>query len=688
MDIKQIPIGEIKPYEKNAKKHPEKQIKQIADSIQAFGFNQAIVVDKNDVVIVGHGILEAAKMLNLTTVPVLKIDIDEEKAKAYRLADNRLNESDWDMKAVIAELKELSLPMVELTGFSKDLVLEDDDNDDVAPALPKEPRSKLGDVYILGNHRLVCGDSTKPEDVDLLMGGVKADCVFTDPPYNINYKGQGENTSNTILNDKMGVGEFDIFLKKVFDNYKVNIKKCAGFYCFHSTSTQAQFEHALKQSGFTIKNQLVWNKPMAALGWGDYRWKHEPFFYCGITGAEIQFYGDRTHSTVVDVPKDPAKAIKWLEIQREMEKRGLTTIWSMKRDNVQEYVHPCLPAGEMVRVNDEWIPIEKVKIGDKTKYGTVIETTSHEADEIVTITLEDGAITNATGNHPFLVERDGNIYWIESRLIRDTDNLLTRVYDTGILKPLCQEEKMDCHHSDSSLKKDTAECMTNVSAESGWNTTSYGKTNMDQSQKDSKFTTGMDKNSTMLLRILNLSIPLHTSGITLVQENSRVEFGKSNVKIVENGNQSIKNTGITAEDISQEKHAKDVGVNEASKLAKFLLRKVGSVKTTKEKTQVFNITIDGVPAFDTLIGVSHNTQKPVELICYALANSTKEGDIVMDLFGGSGSTLIACEKAGRTGYLMELDPKYVDVIVQRFVDYTENDNIIKNGEETLWNSIE
>ena len=129
MDIKQCPIGDIKPYERNNKKHPEKQVEQIAASIETFGFNQSIVVDKNNVIIVGHGRFEAAKVLGLTEVPVLRIDIDDEKARAYRLADNKLNESEWDMEAVTAELKELSLPMLELTGFSKELLLENNTPD-------------------------------------------------------------------------------------------------------------------------------------------------------------------------------------------------------------------------------------------------------------------------------------------------------------------------------------------------------------------------------------------------------------------------------------------------------------------------------------------------------------------------------------------------------------------------------
>lgn len=180
--MQQRNLADIRPYAKNAKKHPKKQVEQVAASIKEFGFNQPIVVDKNGVIIVGHGRYEAAKALNLPTVPVLEVDLTEEQANAYRLADNKLNESEWDMQLVVEELKTLSVPMLELTGFDKDLILEPDEQDDVIPENAPTV-AQLGDIFQLGEHRVMCGDSTKVEDVEKLMNGVKADMVFTDPPY-------------------------------------------------------------------------------------------------------------------------------------------------------------------------------------------------------------------------------------------------------------------------------------------------------------------------------------------------------------------------------------------------------------------------------------------------------------------------------------------------------------------------
>ena len=346
-------ITDIKPYPQNAKKHPKKQVEQIAESIKAFGFNQPIVIDKKGVVIVGHGRLEAAKLLKIADVPVIKLDISEKKAMAYRLADNKLNESDWDMKQVIEELKALdSMALVDLTGFSRDLLAEDDDWDDVLPPTPPIARTKLGDVYTLGQHRLICGSATDEKTVGLLMGKVHADMVFTDPPYNVNYSSRGDNLKSkgkeSIMNDAMTPEDFADLLSASFTNYAMIMKKGAGAYVFHSTSTAAQFEKAMTDAGFAIKMQLIWNKPTASMGWGDYRWKHEPFFYAGIKDNDVQFYGDRKHTSVVDLQDDEAQLMNWVKTQKRLEKMGLSTIWTMKRDNVQEYKHPTQKPVELI----------------------------------------------------------------------------------------------------------------------------------------------------------------------------------------------------------------------------------------------------------------------------------------------------------------------------------------------------
>ncbi len=347
--MKKEKIYKIKPYHKNAKKHPAKQIEQIANSIKEFGFNQPIVIDKNNVIIVGHGRFEAAKALGMGEVPVIKVNLTEDQAKAYRLADNKLNESSWDMELVISELKELDPGMVDLTGFSKDLTLDRNDKEDDAPALPEIAKTKRGDIVELGRHKIICGDATKAGTYEKLLGGVKADMVFTDPPYNVNYSGAGKKTTRTILNDSMGSESFVQFLTDCFQAMGGYIKQEAGCYIFHSHKTVVEFKTALVTAGYNIDTQIVWNKPSAELGMNDYRTKHELIFYCS-KGQKKNFYGDRTGTTVWKVPENEKKALDWFLKTQENLEHGGSSVWTMKRDPTKDYVHPTQKPVELTTI--------------------------------------------------------------------------------------------------------------------------------------------------------------------------------------------------------------------------------------------------------------------------------------------------------------------------------------------------
>jgi len=379
---------QIKPYGKNAKKHPKKQIEQVANSIKEFGMNQPIVVDKDGVIIVGHGRYEALKHLGWSEEQILEnikvVDLTEDQAKAYRLADNKLNETDWDMELVIQELKELPEIMIDLTGFEKDLIIEPEEKDDEVPETPEEPKSKMGDLYELGRHRVLCGDSTKVDDVEKLMDGQKADMVFTDPPYGMNFdiKNDDDNFKQVFVD---AVTNMYTFSKK--ENWYI----CGNFRCL------SFFHLEIEKLGLELYEKIVWVKNLYGQG-KLYNRMHEDILFAG----------------------------------------------------------------------------------------------------------------------------SGSFYKID----KDVDV---------------------------------------------WN-----------------------------------------------EDSVRNFMGSKNA-------------------------------NEA---------------------------------------VGHPTQKPVNLIQRAIKNSSKNEDIVMDLFLGSGSTLIAAEKTGRICYGMELDPKYVDVIVQRYVDYTGNENIKLNGEEIIWKTTQ
>lgn len=274
-------ISKIKPYTKNAKEHPAKQIKQIAASIKEFGFNQPVVVDKAGVIIVGHGRYEAAKMLGMMDIPAIQVNLTEQQAKAYRLADNKLNESAWDMDLVIEELKSLSTEMLDLTGFSHDLILETDAKDDCIPDLPAKTKIKIGDMFALGKHRLLCGDSTVRENYEKVAGGGLADMVFTDPPYNVDYTGgmnaKDKNKRTGILNDKMGKEQFFNFLRAVCTN--LNEFSHGPAYICMSSSELDTLKRAYEGTGGHWQSFIIWVKNTFTLSRADYQHTYEPMLY-------------------------------------------------------------------------------------------------------------------------------------------------------------------------------------------------------------------------------------------------------------------------------------------------------------------------------------------------------------------------------------------------------------------------
>lgn len=295
----------IQPYTKNAKKHPKKQIEQVANSIKEFGMNQPIVVDKQGVIIVGHGRYEALKSLGMEIKDeyIKVVDLNEEQAKAYRLADNKLNESEWDMDLVIGELKGLSEPMIDLTGFDKDLIIEPEEKDDEVPDVPEEPQSKLGDLYELGNHRVLCGDSTKLEDVERLMDGKKADMVFTDPPYGVDYDGghaeKGKRRDKLENDDKT-----DMYADSLPLAYAYTVDS-APLYLWFADRFAKDVLNALEENDYQVRTWIIWNKNMAQFGaiGAQYKTKHEPVIYAFKKGKAPTWNGPTNEVTVWDVDR-------------------------------------------------------------------------------------------------------------------------------------------------------------------------------------------------------------------------------------------------------------------------------------------------------------------------------------------------------------------------------------------------
>jgi len=319
--IEHWPLEKLIPYTRNPRTHSDAQVAQIAASIAAFGFNNPILVDTKAGIIAGHGRLLAARKLQLAEVPVIVLDhLTEAQKRAYILADNQLAlNASWDDTLLAAELAALQQDDfdISLIGFEDEelarlLAAQDAaeglTDEDAVPELPETPISVLGDLWILGDHRLLVGDATVSADVAKLMAGVPADLVFTDPPYNVDYEGYTEDRLK-IKGDRMSDADFKQFLERAFRSYRNVVKPGASMYLCHSSSWQREFQNALEASGFEVRCQIIWAKNTFAWGFGRYKFQHEPLFYCHVAGEKDSWYGDKTQSTLWQEKKPAANRI-------------------------------------------------------------------------------------------------------------------------------------------------------------------------------------------------------------------------------------------------------------------------------------------------------------------------------------------------------------------------------------------
>jgi DNA modification methylase len=295
------PIERLRPYEKNARTHSQEQVDQLVKSIEEFGFTNPILVDSGDGILAGHGRLMAAKVAGMRQVPVVVLDyLDEDQRRAYILADNKLAmNAGWDdemLREEIEALKDAEFDL-DLIGFSEE-ELEDlfdgegveqldseglTDADEV-PEPPVDPITKPGDLWTLGNHRLLCGDSTNIQHVERLMDGKKADMVFTDPPYNIGYQDMGAKFDK-IANDKMSDDEFLDFLRSTVMPSEVMYVCCSWQYAH-------LFKQAMADLGKPAKSMIIWDKVNPAQNLDLYYKQHEIIFYHGPFGGQSTVRGD------------------------------------------------------------------------------------------------------------------------------------------------------------------------------------------------------------------------------------------------------------------------------------------------------------------------------------------------------------------------------------------------------------
>lgn len=310
-ELQLVPLDKLVPYQNNARTHSPEQINKLRSSLREFGFINPVIIDRDYGIIAGHGRAIAAREEGINEVPCVFADhLTEAQKKAYIIADNRMAlDAGWDEELLRIEIEELQGMDFDplLTGFDeKELskLFDDgkeakDDDFDVDAELQKPTLSKAGDVWTLGRHRLVCGDSTKPETYEVLMDGRKANLVVTDPPYNVDYKG----TAGKIKNDNMASEKFFDFLFDAFSCMEKVMADDASIYVFHADTEGLNFRKAFDAAGFYLSGCCIWKKPSLVLGRSPYQWQHEPVLYGWKKNGKHQWYSDRKQTTIWEFEK-------------------------------------------------------------------------------------------------------------------------------------------------------------------------------------------------------------------------------------------------------------------------------------------------------------------------------------------------------------------------------------------------
>jgi DNA modification methylase len=314
-NIEMIGIEKLIPYAKNSRTHSEEQVAQLAGSIKEFGFNNPVLIGPDDVIIAGHGRVMAARKVGLIEVPCIRLKhLTETQRKAYIIADNRLAlNAGWDNELLTIELNDLLADnfALDILGFDADELknlldpvkpTEGLTDEDAVPEVPEEPKTKPGDIYQLGRHRLMCGDSTSIDALEKLCDGQLVDMWLTDPPYNVAYEGKTKDAL-TIKNDSMEDDQFRQFLRDSYTAANMVMKPGAVFYIWHADSEGYNFRGAAKDAGWTVRQCLIWKKSTMVMGRQDYHWKHEPCLYGWKDGAGHLWAADRKQTTILEFDK-------------------------------------------------------------------------------------------------------------------------------------------------------------------------------------------------------------------------------------------------------------------------------------------------------------------------------------------------------------------------------------------------
>ena len=319
--MEMLPVAALVPYARNSRTHSEQQVAQIAASMREFGFTNPVLVDEAGGIIAGHGRVMAAKFLGLVEVPCIRLaHLSEAQKRAYVIADNKLAlNAGWDEAMLRLELEDLQAADfdLDLLGFNADelgaLLTEPEPetegltDPDETPDPPARPVTVEGDVWLLGKHRVMCGDSTRIDQMEALTLGGGIDMWLTDPPYNVAYEGKTKDALK-IQNDSMSDGQFRQFLRDAYVAADAVMKPGAVFYVWHADSEGYNFRGAAQDAGWKVRQCLIWKKQSLVMGRQDYHWRHEPCLYGWKEGAGHLWASDRKQTTILEFDRPSRSA--------------------------------------------------------------------------------------------------------------------------------------------------------------------------------------------------------------------------------------------------------------------------------------------------------------------------------------------------------------------------------------------
>lgn len=686
MDVIDLPLEQIIPYARNPRNNAE-AVATVAASIQEFGWRQPIVVDEDRVVLAGHTRLEAARKLGFKSAPVhIAKGLTANQARAFRIMDNRSGENaEWDndlLNLELADLLEADFDL-SLTGFTDDELnalvtsLEDgsepqSDEDDV-PEAPEDPMSRPGDLWILGHHRLLCGDSTVVTDVDRVLGTVEPLLMVTDPPYGVDYDPGWRNETGAAKTKRTG---------KVLNDDRADWRDAWALfpgdvaYVWHGALHAATVAESLQDCGFTIRSQIIWAKERLVLSRGDYHWQHEPCQPAGTLVQKVIERGAGSQPALIgEVPIETLQVgdfvVSYNPYESVVRRRGrqITRFGERQFDG---FMHAISAAGRVTRATPEhrfsvrlnpnasdkqvvylmrrgdWWRVGRVGLFNSRGFGLATRLADNIGEEAWIVSVHD-SVVEAQCAEQVLSCKYGipTTHWEVDAWTKNPDRVRSQEMIAGIYASL----------SLSALNARATQLLRDHRLERDYPFIASG-----EKLNFSRRATRLVRSCNVFAKIMQLPMPT---------------VGEDFTWVTVTGNDATPFSGsVYSMDVERDQHYVADGL--VTHNCWYAVKKTGKGHWAGDRKQT---TLWHIANKDQDEKTVHGTQKPVECMRRPILNNSSPGQAIYEPFMGSGTTLIAAESTGRVCYGIELNPAYVDVAVERWQKFTGQEAVLESSGE-------